>query len=74
MLKNFRFQKPIQIKDEDLIIDIDEEIDLDPQYIISEDMNEIEANEIEAEEIKYDQEDWDFKRDPDYNKINEDYE
>lgn len=31
MLKNFRFQKPIQLKEEDLIIDVDEEIDLDPQ-------------------------------------------
>jgi len=72
MLKNFRFQKPIQSKEDDLIIDVDEEIDLDPNFIISEDMNEIEANEIEAEENKYELVDWDFLRDPDYIKMNED--
>lgn len=52
MLKNFRFLKPIQSKEDDLIIDVDDEIDLDPQFLITEDMNEIEANEIEAEENK----------------------
>lgn len=72
MLKNFRFQKPIQLKEEDLIIDVDEEIDLEPQYLITEDMNEIEANEMEAEENKFEMVDWDFLRDPDYNKMNED--
>lgn len=35
-------------------------------------MNEIEANEMEAEENKFEMVDWDFLRDPDYNKMNED--
>lgn len=71
MLKNFRFLKPVQEKESDIVIDVDEEIDLDPEFIISEDMNEVVADEIEAIEEKYDAIDFDFLRDPDWIKVNE---
>lgn len=74
MLKNFRFLKPVQEKENDLVVDIDEDLDLDPEFIISEDMNDQIADEIEANEVKYDAIDYDFMRDPDWIKINEEYD
>jgi hypothetical protein len=50
MLKNFRFLKPVLQKEDDQVIEVDEDIELEPEYLICEDMNEIEAKEIEAME------------------------
>lgn len=74
MLKNFRFLKPVLEKEDDLVIEVDEDIELEPEYLICEDMNEIEAEEIEAMEVQQDNIDFDFIRDPDWIKVNEDYD
>jgi len=47
MLKNFRFNKPLQDKEEDIIIDVDEDIELEDEFVINDDMNEIEAIDLE---------------------------